>query len=373
MSKSKVAIEYCTRYDLDLVKETLEKIISVTDFPQVTDKYILVKPNVLSDAPVEKHITTNPVVVRALIRILKERGAGRIIVGDSPGLSQPGFKPKNCGIMEVCRDEGVEWVDFFKNTKEHRASSFKVLQTSYLDDCDIVISAAKMKTHQLMGATGCIKNMFGTVPGLNKSPMHLKAPSPEAFSRVILDIYRTHIPEYSIMDGIISMEGAGPANGTPRQTNLLFGSSSAPALDKAEAVVMGYNPSDIPILHAVEKEEKGITEGEYPLLSPYDIVIEDFRRVPVRKRSLFSSLILPYFRRRKERESTSSRPSPVFDREKCRKCSKCVQICPAKALTLSKDGITIEKGKCIRCYCCHEICPYDAITVSKNTRSPIDH
>ncbi len=369
MSRAKVAIARCNRYELEIVKETLERMIGITDFPLVENKYILIKPNVLSDSPVEKHITTNPIVVKALIRILKEKGAGRIIVGDSPGLPGAAFKPKNCGIWDVCIQEDVEWVDFSQNaTLRTLSSGFKVLQTSYLDECDIVISVAKMKTHLLMKATGCVKNMFGTVPGLNKSPMHLKAPSPEAFSRVIVDIYSTHIPEYSIMDGIISMEGAGPANGTPRQTNLLFSSASSPAIDKAEAIIMGYNTSEVPILAALEEKNKGITDGLYPILSPYDLVIKNYRRVEDKKRSLFSSLILPYFKKRKERTSTFSRPTPFFNKDKCKRCSKCILICPLKALRLSQDGVLIDKEKCIRCYCCHEICPFDAIEIKRESK-----
>ena len=119
-----------------------------------------------------------------------------------------------------------------------------------------------------MYATGAVKNMFGTIPGLNKSPMHLYARSPENFAKLILSIYRVHVPEYSVMDGIISMEGAGPANGTLRQTGFLLASSSALALDRAEAILMGYDPKDIPILREAEREEKGSTDAIYPLLDP---------------------------------------------------------------------------------------------------------
>ncbi len=366
MNKPRVAITECSKYDFESVKSALDRIVVNSDFPNCKGKYILIKPNVLSDAPQEKHITTNPIVVKAIISILKEKEAGRIIVGDSPGLPGAGFKARTCGIYEVCEEEGVEWVDFSIDPMIHTLSmGFKVPQTHYLEDVDLVFSVAKMKTHQLMGATGCVKNMFGTVPGLNKSPMHLKAPSPLAFARVILDIYSTHVPEYSVMDGIISMEGAGPANGTPRQTGLLLGSSSAIALDRAEAVIMGYNPKDVPILFVAERETKGCTDALYPLLNPDDIVIKDFRRVPVKKRSLFSALILPYLQKHSERRSTRSRPCPVFNHEKCKRCLKCVKICPACALKLEDGIVTINTEKCIRCYCCHEMCPFDAIIVKK--------
>ncbi len=364
--KNKVGVAKCPRYEYPLIKKTLDTIVEATNFPDCRGKYVLVKPNVLSDAPKEKNITTNPLVVKAVIEILKEKGAGRIICGDSPGLPGASFRAKVCGIADVCGEEGVEWVDFLSSPVEHiLPSGIKINVTHYIDEVDIVISVSKMKTHQLMLATGSVKNMFGIVPGLNKSPLHLKARSPEAFSEVILDIYSIHKPEYSVMDAVISMEGAGPANGTLRQTGLLLGSASAPALDRAEALIMGYKAKDVPLLAALEKREKGSTEGVYPLLDPEAIAIHDFRRVPVKKRGLISALILPYFSRHGERGMTRVRKEPVFDSARCRQCRKCIEICPAGALKLTEKKVVINSERCIRCYCCHEMCPFDAIIVEK--------
>ena len=47
----------------------------------------------------------------------------------------------------------------------------------------------------------------------------------------------------------------------------------------------------------------------------------------------------------------------------CRRCGKCIEVCPAKALSLTDGKVTIDKERCIRCYCCHEMCPFDAIKV----------
>ncbi|MGN1163976.1 MAG: DUF362 domain-containing protein, partial [Candidatus Ornithospirochaeta sp.] len=221
------------------------------------------------------------------------------------------------------------------------------------------------KTHQLMYATGAVKNMFGTLPGLNKSPMHLYARSPENFAKLLLSIYRVHEPEWSVMDAVVSMEGAGPANGTLRHTGLIMASSSALALDRAEAVIMGYDPMDIPILSQAEKDAKGSTEALYTLLKAEDEVIDDFRRVEIKKRGLINSLLLPFLTRFFDRKMAEKRKAPEFDRERCRKCKKCVAICPAKALALVNDHIEIDTTKCIRCYCCHEMCPFDAITIEK--------
>ena len=45
------------------------------------------------------------------------------------------------------------------------------------------------------------------------------------------------------------MEGAGPANGTPRQDGYIIGSKCGIAVDFAQATIMGYDPMDTPILN----------------------------------------------------------------------------------------------------------------------------
>lgn len=361
---NKVAITKCGRYEYSEIKESLYKLIENSDFPEVKGKKVLIKPNILSDSKEEKNITTNPLVVKAVIKIVKERGAELVWCGDSPGMPGPKFRGEGCGIWKVVEETGAVWADFSDGAKPTVFwNNVKAPQCRFVSEADIVISVCKMKTHQLMYATGAVKNMFGTIPGLNKSPMHLYARSPENFAKLLLSIYRTHVPEYSVMDAIISMEGAGPANGTLRQTGLLLASSSALALDKAEAMIMGYDVKDIPILKEAEREEKGSTDATFTLLSPDEVKIPDFRRVEIKKRGLINSLLLPFLTRFFDRKMAEKRKAPEFISSKCKRCRKCVDICPAKALTLAEDHVEINTDKCIRCYCCHEMCPFDAIKI----------
>ncbi|MCJ7489568.1 MAG: 4Fe-4S binding protein, partial [Thermoplasmata archaeon] len=55
---------------------------------------------------------------------------------------------------------------------------------------------------------------------------------------------------------------------------------------------------------------------------------------------------------------------PVFSKELCVGCGRCVEICPAEALSLRNDELPtvgVRRDMCIRCYCCNEICPEDAV------------
>lgn len=359
-----IAIERVDSYDKEIIRNALTRMFENTSFPDVRGKKLLIKPNILSDAPKEKAITTNPVVVEALIEIVKERGASSILVGDSPGLQSPSFNARTSGIKDVIDRTGAKFEDFTKNNRTHAVyKKIKVPMAKAIDDVDIVISVAKFKTHQLMMQTGAVKNMFGLVPGLNKSPLHLKCPSIDEFARLIVSIFKESHTDYAIIDGIIGMEGAGPANGEPRKVGLLISSEDAFAADYAEAVIMGYDKKDMPIF--LEGERENLTnpdEYRYPLLKAEELVLNNFKKIESKRKSLFSALILPFFSRHFAIKRAKRRSAPEF-KENCVKCCRCIEICPAKALVMGEKHPDINTDACIRCYCCHEMCPVDAIKV----------
>lgn len=361
----KTAIVNCSEYDIAKVLPAIRKIAENTDFPDVSGKKVLIKPNILSDAKPEAGITTNPVVLEAVITLVKEKGAAVIYCGDSPGLQTPGFRGKVSGVAEVCERTGAIWCDFTDSPVTHKVTTtIKLPLAKILEEVDLTISVAKFKTHQLMYHTGCAKNLFGLVPGLNKSPCHLKAPSREQFARLLCGIIKQSKIAYGFLDGIISMEGPGPANGTLRYTGLLLGSADVFSADTAQAVIMGYDPEEMPLLAEARREGLTDLKPEYTLLKAEDLVIRDYRRIAVEKKTnLFSALILPFFTRGRDRRKAQERPAPEFLEAPCILCRRCVQICPAKALTVEEKKIVIDKSKCIRCYCCHEMCPKDAIAI----------
>lgn len=369
-----VAIVYCESYDQVLVDAAVEEACLLGGMPDVTGKSILLKPNILSDAKEDRCITTHSQVVRSVVRLLKGKGAKRILIGDSPGLQKPSFLPKASGIHRVCLEEGVDWVDFTKQptlTTIPYTRGKKLPLASILGEVDMVFSLPKFKTHQLMYTTGAVKNLFGLVPNLYKSPCHVQFPSREQFASLIVGIAAVVKPSFSLMDGIIGMEGPGPANGRPRHMGLLLASCDALALDYAQAQIMGYEPKSIPIIAEGLRRGLGSAPTLYPKLNAGDLVQHDFLRIEMQKQTrFFHSLIIPfvlsrYIRWKVKRE----RKAPVFLSDPCILCRKCIDICPANALTMQHKRIIIDPSVCIRCYCCHEVCPASAIAVDEEINS----
>ncbi len=367
-SSAVVSIVKCPSYSPDVLEAAFMQVCKSAGFPDVKGKIVLLKPNVLSDSPVSAAITTNPELVRLAIRYCRENRAKEIWVGDSPGMQGQNFKPEKCGILDICNEEGAVWVDFTKDPDQVEISGTgnTLHMANVVAKADVIIGLCKMKTHQLMYVTGSVKNFFGTIPGLHKSQCHMHFPSCDSFAKLLVGIHETVKPDFSIMDGIVSMEGAGPANGTPRNTGLLLGSANDYALDRAQAVIMGYDPALIPVLKEAGNQNLMPSEILYPDLDASNCVIKDYVRIPYRKKTGFiRNLILPVMARTIGGFFKGKDHGPEFMKDRCIHCLKCVKICPAHAIFFSEEEqrIVADYSKCIRCYCCHEMCPADAIKV----------
>jgi ferredoxin len=223
---------------------------------------------------------------------------------------------------------------------------------------DLSISLSKFKTHEFMYATGSVKNMFGLMPSTKKSAQHLRHPSRGSFAKMICGLMTHAKVGYTIMDAVIGMEGAGPANGTPREVGKIIAGDNPFAVDIAQATIMGYDPMKMPILQCAFENKmanlNSIEDVTYSLIHAKTIIIADYNRIGDNTAQNISG----------EEKEYLNRPAPEFQEKKCIQCKKCINICPAKALTLEGKKVFINEALCIRCYCCHEVCPVNAISIS---------
>jgi uncharacterized protein (DUF362 family)/Pyruvate/2-oxoacid:ferredoxin oxidoreductase delta subunit len=298
------------------------------------------------------------------------------MAGESPGWQSQDAAARKSGIAAACEAEGVEWLDFAEAAEFECPEGKRVKRFSFaaaLKQADILVSLPKLKTHRLMRYTGAMKNLFGLVPGLNKSGFHLRFPLPEDFGAMLVDLNLAAKPAFALMDAVVAMEGEGPANGRPVSTGLVLASRDVLALDWIASSIIGYDPYELPYL--VDAASRGAWVS-----GPEDIEVcgekveavrpASFELVPLRSGDKFVTDKLPAPLRRLVRNSTIARP--YFSRAKCIRCGGCVNICPPKALSFVPDSraksgkrIAVDYEKCIRCYCCHEVCPADAISLKK--------
>ncbi len=373
-TNAKVAVFPCESYDPGLLDRCIAQAAEDAGFPDITGKRILVKPNLLKAAAPEEAVTTHPEFVASVLRFLWGRGAASIQVGDSPGHQNGRAVGKTSGILQAALDGGADWVDFVpgesRPAPEARlVKSFKL--ASALDDCDLVVNLPKLKTHRLATYTGAIKNLFGLLPGLAKSSMHLRFSDKIQFGTMLVDLGLSIKNSFHFLDGIVAMQGEGPGNGEPFPLGLVFASRDAAALDWVAASTIGYDPKKIPYL--AEAIRRGGHDPDAPKIDTGSYLVDKkrtkgFKLLPYTAQANASLSEIPHYLEPLAMRFLAERP--IFDKERCIGCSACIRICPAEALELGrlKDGkyqVLIDDRACITCYCCHEVCPVGAIAIGK--------
>jgi len=351
----KVSIVKCKGYVQAKVDKAVEKALKLIefDFSKYKGKKVLIKPNVVGVFP-KKQIatTTNPTVVEAVCKILKKNNC-KIFIGDSP-FTNPEDSFKASGIDKIAKKYGklvIFELDKLVNVKDKNAKVLKKFPMSKaLRNADLVISIPKLKTHTLTKYTGAIKNLYGVIPGGLKQRTHLKAKGDKKFSNVLIDIYQNVMPELTIMDGIIGMEGEGPSSGDPVKTNLILASKSGIALDIAACKIITLNPKSV---FTIKEAVKRKLYPKFKFIPVGDKIPKFKFDIPgCREKEQTKKMICDLFRER----------PIVCDTKKCIKCGLCAKKCPAKAIIL-KPYPVINTKKCIRCFCCIEICPQDALSL----------
>ncbi len=319
---------------------------------------VLLKPNLFSDRLPEQGATTHPEVIRSLIRLVREAGA-KPWVGDSP-VSVADLRRvwERTGMEAVCREENVPLVNLEKaGSRSFEENGIRFTIANPVLEADAIITVPKVKTHVLTGLTGAVKNLYGTVPGLQKTSFHKLYPYPRDFANLLVAIYRHVKPVLAVADGVVGMEGNGPSAGVPIGLGFLAASADAVALDVILARSLGLDPNKVVHLELARASGLGAQDWEDILVGgePVEALAKRAYRLP----STVPLDYVPQWLVRLVQPLIYHRP--VFSAA-CVSCGKCVKACPVEALSLNpKDRPVLDPDKCIACCCCHEVCPEHAV------------
>ncbi len=318
---------------------------------------VLVKPNMLSAARIEDAVLTHPLIIRAAVEYVLQKGA-RPRVSDSPAIGSFDKILKGNGTTEALGGLDVKCTPFKDVLNVDIGKPYGRIEIAREAlEADVIINLPKLKTHSQMLLTLAVKNMFGCIVGFKKSQWHMRAGvDTAAFARLLVAIHQTVRPAVSILDGILALEGDGPGKGgTPRRIGVLVGSDDAFALDMVVCEMVRVYYENVPTLKVA------YAQG---LIPPFDVdgeihPVSKFR-LPGGGPLVFGPAVFQDFLRR------HTVALPVCDPSSCDLCGKCRKICPAAAIYESTGKITFDYAKCIRCYCCVEVCPGGALRAKES-------
>ena len=356
---------------LDSTYETCRKAVreAFSAFPvDVKDKKVAVKVNALKAGDPERQaFVTHYKVLEAVLRELEILRPAQIVVGDSVGTESYGNSDhvfQATGLKEVA---GPYYRNFSRNLRLVELEKPFKRSVAVLGDVlesDVYISVPKMKTHGLTILSGSVKNNFGLLAGAQKSWYHYYSVKPEVFAKIIIEMFRLRRPDLVIMDGILAMEGYGPASPETRWVNKVLASKDAVALDTVLAGMVGFAVDDVPYLRLARDLRLGETDvnaieirGEAGTIHAYHRPEPPEASYSYRAGVGSGKTSIEYYRQR-----VSYRPA--ISTEKCRHregCTACIDLCPSKALFRGDPTPGIAPSRCILCSACKEVCEYDAL------------
>jgi len=228
----------------------------------IGNKRVVLKPNnVITNKPL---CASNADNLEGILEFLKSIGKTNVVIAESPagGSVMDGFA--NYGYPRLATKYHVKLVDLDtqgyemvqcvdeKDFQPHPVRMAKML----MDPANnFVISAAKLKTHDLVGVTLSLKNVvvgagikdsgasLGTSgPGGGRSDKRLiHGGGTHGINYNIFALSPVLHPNLAVIDGYEGMEGTGPVNGTPISQKVCIASMDWLAADRVGVELMGVD------------------------------------------------------------------------------------------------------------------------------------
>jgi uncharacterized protein (DUF362 family) len=241
-------------YENDIA-ETIGNTLDKLAFNYAGISKVVIKPNLCYYWNYSTGETTDPRVVSALIDYVRHKLGERVDISVAEA-DASAMKTKYAfsvlGYDKMCLEKNVKLINLSEGEKRDVSVRVKgkdlVLPINdILLNADLIINVPKLKTHDYVGTTCALKNMFGAISKPRKYSYH------KILSHVIVGVNKIVKSHITVVDGFI-VKGA-----YPKKIGVVLAGDDPLAVDFTAARIMGFRPKSISHLNLAEKEGIGET------------------------------------------------------------------------------------------------------------------
>lgn len=224
-----------------------------------TGSRVFIKPNIVfwtraANFPKYGVITTSR-VVEDMVVMLKEQGAGKILIGDGTVLRDPKDMAtqrhayESLGYGKLEKRYGVKSINIWERPFEKVDLGEGVVVRFNTDilAADYVVNLPVLKTHSMTTVSLGTKNIKGMIDIASRKKCHNTHPRKDLHFWVARIADRMP-PMFTLLDGIYTSECGPNIDGHMHRSNMLVASRDRLAADMVGAKVLGYDPSEVPHL-----------------------------------------------------------------------------------------------------------------------------
>ncbi|MGQ9506983.1 MAG: DUF362 domain-containing protein [Candidatus Bathycorpusculaceae bacterium] len=259
-----------------LKEDILKAVNLIGGFNKIVNRgdEIWLKPNFNTADP--PPASSDPEFVKAVIELLFEHGAGKVILGESSMVSLSARKVlAETGMIAKAEEVGAELVFFDEGGWVKVATGGKYLKEVSLPESALraekLVYACCMKTHKWAKFTLSLKLAVGFTKPSERMMLHARH-----LEEKIVDLNLVVNPNLIVMDGRKCFITGGPAKGEIREPGVVLASGDRIAIDvEALKIIQSYkgasltqNPwSYTQIQRAAELGIGAKNEGEYNVIA----------------------------------------------------------------------------------------------------------
>lgn len=212
---------------------------------------VFIKPNAVGTVPGAVGFTTSHDVLAAVIRAVKERDPGHIVVGDrSARLFESQIVFDETGMGAAALGAGADevypapkpsndpdaWVLLQPTAWEETwADAGGILAMRRVVEADHLINVPVAKNHRWAGHSMAMKNLMGCIGDDSRDPMHYTQDDASRLSRDIVILNQLFQPTLTVIDARTCIVNGGPegmlADGVVTEPGIIFAGSDRVAMD----------------------------------------------------------------------------------------------------------------------------------------------